>query len=206
MQQKRVFAYSSNGWCSWSSDQVAAVYATLLSPPAEPGAPGSRGCHPGMRAGRRPPSPSSCLELGSGFSLRSRACGRQDSGSGSTGTEPGVFAAPGTFTAELTSPLKPGAWMILAVTRAETNFPAWGSLSCAGSTVHRKGHYGRLWTHHCLMSEPWHHTLGLALSRRHFSAAEGLFTRADSDRTRRNGFTLTEGRFTSGIWKKYSSV
>lgn len=45
--QKKVFVYSSNGWCSWSSDQVASVYATLLSPPAESGAPGSRGWHPG---------------------------------------------------------------------------------------------------------------------------------------------------------------
>lgn len=78
----------------------------------------------GMRAGRRPPLPGSCLELGLDLSLRSRACGGQDSGSESTGTEPRVFVAPGTLTARLTSP---GAWMPSAV--AETNFPAWGEVS-----------------------------------------------------------------------------
>lgn len=108
----------------------------------------------GMRTRRRPPLPSSCLELGLDLSLRSRACGRQDSGSESTGTEPGVFVAPGTLTAGLTSPLQPGPWMLLAATTAETNFPAWGSLSCADSMVHRKAHCGGRGHIHCLMSEP----------------------------------------------------
>lgn len=213
LQQKTVFAYSSNGWCSWSSDQVAWVYTTLLSPPAEPGAPGSRGCHPGNEGWRRTPLPGSFLELGSDLSLRSRACGRQNSGFESTGAEPRVFVAPGTaplpggpcLPLPLTSPLEPGAWMLPATTSAET-IPCLGFLSCADSMEHRKGHCDRCGHIRCLMSESWHHTLSLALPRRHFSAEEGLFTRADGDRTRRNGFTLTEGRFKSGIWKKYSSV
>lgn len=58
---------------------MAAVYAMLLTPPAEPGAPGSRGCHPGYEGWEKAIPPSSCLELGLDFSLRSRACGRQDS-------------------------------------------------------------------------------------------------------------------------------
>lgn len=94
----------------------------------------------GMRAMRRTPLPGSFLELGSNLSLRSRACGRQDLGSESTGTDPGVFVAPGTahvvggpcLPLPLTSPLKPGAWMLLAATTAET-------IPCLGVSV--------LWTH-----------------------------------------------------------